>query len=116
MDHSMNRSEAVIQRDILVALNATGRCRVWRQNTGMATPPGSKRPVRFGVPGQADISGLVSGSGRRFELEVKRPGAKQSDTQRVFERVINDRGGYYGVATSVAEALAHLNRAYGVTA
>jgi hypothetical protein len=58
--------------------------------------------VRFGVPGQADISGLLS-SGRRVEIEVKSATGRQSPQQRAFEAMISKFGGLYILARSVED-------------
>jgi hypothetical protein len=56
--------------------------------------------VRFGVPGQADISGILVG-GRRLEIEVKGPTGRMSDQQRKFRAMIECFGGLYILARSV---------------
>jgi hypothetical protein len=103
--------EAAIQHDILLALTERcgGVCTVWRQNTGAARLPGkngAQQLVRFGVPGQADISGLFHGSGRRLEIEVKAPGGRQSASQKRFERVVRSCGGVYLLVDNTEDAVA----------
>lgn len=55
--------------------------------------------MRFGVPGMADLTGLVS-CGKRLEIEVKAPEGRQSVEQKVWERVIVSLGGLYCLARS----------------
>jgi len=96
--------------------------RVWRQNTGVAVPLSSvrkamnalragnyslaytilaqARPIKFGVNGQADITGLLA-DGRRLEVEVKGKGGRQSDAQKAFQGIIERMGGVYVLARCV---------------
>lgn len=74
--------------------------KLWRQNTGAFKVPESNRFIRFGVNGQADITGLTP-EGRRVEIEVKRPGGKQSPAQKEFEAMIKANGGIYVLVNSV---------------
>ena len=93
---------------ILVALGSRTDCRVWRQNTGVAAY--GHRAVRFGVPGQADISGIFA-DGRRIELEVKRPGERTTPEQDRWGAMIVKFGGVYAVVRSVEEAVAAVENA-----
>jgi len=58
--------------------------------------------VRFGLPGQADLTGILPG-GVRLEIEVKRPGCPQTHEQRAFQRMIERFGGVYVLARSVQD-------------
>lgn len=99
----MIESEHAIQQAILSALGRRRDVRVWRANSGMAF--GKARAVRFGVPGQADVSGILAG-GCRLELEVKRPGEKPTAQQVLFGEMIRRFGGVWAVVYSVEEAIA----------
>jgi len=103
-------TEQQIQQEILIALGRRPDCRVWRQNSGTAPSWDGKRVVRFGVPGCADISGLLI-DGRRLEIEVKKAGGKQSPDQVNFQRMIERFGGVYMLVYSVAEAVAGVDAA-----
>ena len=96
-------------RRILLAVGSRPDVRLWRANTGVGVTPDGARIVRFGIPGQADLSGLLI-DGRRLEIEVKMPGRTQSEAQLMFGEMILRYGGVYLLAHSVEEALA------GVTA
>lgn len=100
-------SEAQTQHDILKAWGSHPRLRIARVNTGAALvgPPGKpQRLVRFGVPGTADIVGLIAPSGRMLMIEVKALKGKQREAQVVMQRVVTAMGGLYVVARSLAEA------------
>lgn len=93
--------EAFIQFEILKAWGASPLLRLWRQNTGVAKM--GDRSVRFGIPGQGDLSGLILPNGRRLEIEVKSETGRQTEEQKRFERMITAFGGLYILARSVAE-------------
>lgn len=111
------------QREILLAWGATPHLRIWRQNTGVgwfcAGKPARKSdpgayPVKFGLKGQADISGVVLPSGRRLEIETKTVTGRQSDEQRSFQEMIERFGGLYVLARSLEDVDAALAK-IGVT-
>lgn len=95
-------SEAHIQQAVLAAWGAHPRLRIARVNTGAAMVKG--RMVKFGVPGTADIVGLIAPSGRMIQLEVKTLTGRQSDVQKRMERIVKQFGGVYAVVRSVADA------------
>lgn len=97
-----------IQQAILLALGQRRDLRLWRNNAGMAF--GKGRAVRFGVVGQADISGILTG-GRRLELEVKAPGERPTEEQVRFGSMITRYGGVWAVVRSVEEAIAAVDTA-----
>lgn len=102
------RLEGSVIADILLGI---GRefpvIRAWRNNAGAAILKGQL--VQFGMPGQADISGLIAPYGRRLEIEAKRPKeGKQSEAQATFEAMIISQGGVYILATSWELARAYL--------
>ncbi len=101
---SLKEHQELVDR-ILLALSRTGKCRVWKQPTGVARPlsdPGSV--VTFGLPGQADVSGLRC-DGIRIELEVKTGKATQSKEQKNWGAMIVKFGGIYAVCRSENDAL-----------
>jgi hypothetical protein len=56
----------------------------------------------FGRAGKPDITGCLNG--RRFEIEVKRPGQKPTEIQKKHLREWEAAGAIVGVAHSVEEA------------
>lgn len=106
-------SERQIQAEVLLALGARPDLgRFWRQNTGSARAfddPG--RVITFGVPGAADISGILRGSGRRVEIEIKTATGRQSLQQQRFEAMIRAMGGIYVVARCQDDAVLALEQA-----
>ena len=90
-------TEKQIQNEIMHYLSDKP-LRIWRQNTGVARHNG--RVVRYGIPGQADLSGILAG-GVRLEIEVKTVKGRQSDAQKNWQKMIEKYGGVYILARSV---------------
>lgn len=111
------KSEAMIQFEILEAWGAHSRLRLDRINTGVGwfnddgpcrkTDHGA-RPVRFNPKGTGDLVGLIAPWGRMLMIEAKTATGKQSKEQIVMQRVVTAFGGLYIVARSVADVDAAL--------
>ncbi len=93
-------TEHDLQNQILRTFATRSDMRLWRANTGAARF--GKRVVRFGIPGQADLTGILAG-GRRLEIEVKAPGGTQTIEQEHYQQIIQRFGGVYVLAYSVAD-------------
>lgn len=104
--------ESTLLHAVLAAWGAHPRLRLWRQNTGAATLNG--RLVRFGTPGAADIQGIIRPSGRFLAIECKSATGQQRDAQVKWQRMVEDHGGLYVLARSLADVDASL-AAIGVT-
>ena len=91
-------SEKAIQNDILRAFGTLPGLRLWRANTGVARI--GTRVIRFGIPGQADLTGILP-DGRRLEIEVKSPTGRQSPEQIAFQGMIEKFHGIYIFARSI---------------
>lgn len=90
--------EREIQNEIVRVFGTRADMRLWRANAGRAVFDG--RVVAFGVPGQADLTGILPG-GVRLEIEVKGPRGRQSREQADYQRMIERFGGVYVLARSV---------------
>ena len=101
------KSEHQIQNEILATFGARKDMRIWRQNTGAIVI--ENRMVKFGVPGQADITGLLIPSGRRIEIEVKDAKGRQRESQKKFQAMIEKAGGIYILARSVDDVYEKLS-------
>ena len=92
------RTETDIMIEVLKALYDLPGVWVYRNNCGVAKPPGAARAIRFGLPGQGDLSGIVQVStprgvlGVRLEVEVKTPTGKISPEQIAFGARITEMG------------------------
>jgi hypothetical protein len=103
--------ESEIQNAILHAFAGDVRVRLWRNNSGVASTRDGSRFVRFGVPGQADLSGILKG-GRRVELEVKTAAGRVSPQQQAFGEMVSRYGGLYAVVRCVEDAVAAVDGAF----
>lgn len=80
--------------------------RVWRRNV-IAAKIGD-RFIRSGLPGEADIDGILGPYGIWLSIEVKAGKDRQSEAQRTFQRMIEAHGGIYLIARDVESTLASL--------
>jgi len=119
-------AESPLLKQVLLAVGAHPELRVWRNNTGQAwtgndvfravkhgpvvVGPGdviirAAHPIRFGVPGSADIVGLKRG-GQFVSIEVK-DGAhgRLSEAQAKWGLMVKSLGGLWIVARSAEDAL-----------
>ena len=100
-------SEAQTQAAILLTFGTGYPLRLWRQNTGAARINGQL--VRFGTPGQADLSGVLEG-GRALFIEVKSATGRQSPQQKKFQIMVESLGALYVLARSVSDVHAALKK------
>ena len=103
--------EHAIQNQILHAFGTRPDMRLWRANTGVARY--GTRTVAFGVPGQADLTGVLPG-GTRLEIEVKSATGRQSRDQAAYQQMIERFGGVYVLARSVEDVWARIGGYLGV--
>ena len=91
-------TEKQIQNAILREFGTRGDIRLWRANAGASCIGG--RFIRFGIPGQADLTGILP-DGRRLEIEVKSAKGRQTAPQRNFQNMIERFNGMYILARSI---------------
>jgi hypothetical protein len=73
----------------------------YRRNTGaLETQLGF---VRFGLPGMADIGGILDSTA--YEIEIKTLKGIQSEAQKNWQRAVEKAGGVYILARSVDDCL-----------
>lgn len=98
-----------ITADLLIKIpEQFPQVRVWRNNRvkAMALGRGGKpRMIDAGINGQADISGIIGGSGKRLEIEVKAGDDELREAQIDFGHMIHSLGGAYIVARTVEGGL-----------
>ena len=117
-----------ITAEILIEVPRRFPARVWRSNAGGGVGMGQvraaiaairarnyedalealQRPIKFGVEGQADVSGIIrtpSGIGAVLAIEVKAGDDRQRPAQEAFEKMILAHGGCYVLAGSCDEAI-----------
>jgi hypothetical protein len=102
--------EIDIQQGVLLALGSRSDCKVWRNNVGTGRDP-SGRVIRFGVPGSADVFGILAPSGRFLALEIKSAKGRLRPEQAGWGEMVRRQGGIYEVVRSIEEAVAVVERA-----
>lgn len=106
-------SEPPLINSILIAASRIPGVRVWRQNSGVFMTDNG-RAVRAGIPGCADISGILQcdrGCGHRLEIECKTGRLKQSEQQVRFAAMVSSHGGVYILARTADDAVLAIQRA-----
>ena len=103
--------EKQAQAAILAELGSKPWCRLWPNPTGVARSMDGERTVSYGLPGSADLTGILN-DGRRLEIEVKSPTGKLQDNQADFGAMVGAFNGVYIVASSVSQVYKELAR-YG---
>jgi hypothetical protein len=107
---AMNQAETIIMNRILLAVGSRLDCWVWRNNVGAFEDP--KHPgrwIRFGVPGSADILGMLIPSGRMLGIEVKTPTGQLDEKQLRWRTKFIRSGGLYILARSEEQCVRELN-------
>lgn len=105
-------SETSRQNDTLIELQRAFPDAVFdRRNVGKARDPRTGRVIRFGMPGQADVWGIIDGL--HAEVEMKTDVGKQSKAQKNWQRAVERSGGIYIVARSPEDAIAQLREKLG---
>jgi hypothetical protein len=116
-------TESDVLKAVLDTLRAFG-VDADRRNTGVGENPRGQR-VRFGRPGDSDVSGTIPGSwgaasGRRLDVEVKRPsfdprrvhGQARAHFERQLDRLreLNRSGGFGLWIRDAGDLVRALNR------
>ena len=99
-------NETDIMRLCLIGLYRQYPSGLWyRRNTGaLKTDSGF---VRFGLPGMADIGGILHSIA--WEIEIKSAKGKQSDEQKNWQQAVERAGGIYILTRSVENCLEQIS-------
>ena len=98
---------------ILISIGMLPFVRVWKNATG-AYQDDRGLWVRYGLPGSADITGVLnhsSGVGLRLEIECKTGNAVQSKIQKNFQTMIINMGGLYLLARDAQSSVEFVHKA-----
>lgn len=102
-------TELMLTNQIIEYLNYTGKCFVWRVNSGMITSEykGKTRKIRMARAGTSDICGIRFSDGRFIALEVKLPGKEGNLTSLQSEYLdkMRNYGALTGMVTNCEHAL-----------
>jgi hypothetical protein len=99
MTSAIVSTEKSVQAAVLDYLNTLPYTKAWRQNRGAMlseytskrTGITKKRMVKFGIPGQSDISGICRGW--RLDIEIKRAGEVPTKNQAIYLATMTGIGG-----------------------
>ena len=100
--------ERDIQNAILREFATRSDLRLWVNPVGNAITPDGKQRIRFGLIGQADLTGILP-DGRRLEIEVKNETGQQRPAQVRYQDMIRKFNGLYILARSVDDVYAALH-------
>ena len=81
--------------DVLFHIGSTKYCRVWKQVNGVFKTVHGDRTVRVGLPGMADISGIIFRTGKRLEIECKTGSGALTKDQKKWQAMILAYDGIY---------------------
>ncbi len=90
-----------LKSQVLVRLSELGVF-AWSSPCAVATPLGTTRPTRFGLPGQPDIMAILPG-GRFLGIEVKTGSGRQSPEQRNWQARALAQGALYIVVRDLED-------------
>lgn len=100
--------ERDVQRAVMEWLSVKGIFH-WRMNNAGIFDAKTGGYRFHGLKGVSDILGIMpDGSGRILAIEVKRPGGKMTEAQKIFQQRIAELGGIATCVSSVAELEADL--------
>lgn len=92
--------------DLLFAFGSMPDVRIWIRVVGFDLT----RKIKYGVPGEPDLEGIVAPSGRMLCIEVKTGKAVLKKNQRLRRAMLEKFGALYIEARSVEQALADFHR------
>lgn len=91
--------ESEVLRAIHARLGSRPDVRLWRVNVAVAVPISQACPrcrpkaIRFGLPGMADLLGIVAPSGRMLSVEIKSEEGRMSKEQVAWSEMVTKFGG-----------------------
>lgn len=114
-------TEGQIQDAVRLVLGADPAGVWWRNNIGTAISTHGKQHIRYGVgnPGGADLIGLYRGRFVAIEIKtpasvgldgVRRVAGRQTPEQRLWQQLVERKGGIYAIVRSADEAHALLEQ------
>lgn len=91
--------ESDILRAVHGRLGSNPALRLWRVNVGVAVPISAAcarcrpRAIRFGLPGMADLMGIVAPTGRLLSIECKSDTGRMRPEQEAWDAMVRKFGG-----------------------
>lgn len=100
--------------DILYAVGSLPNVRLWPRHVGGVSNLGNtfnQRFIRYGIPGESDLQGILSPSGRYICFEIKTGKGKLSKAQKTWRDMMISFGAVYKECRSVEDALEAIKQA-----
>jgi len=95
---------------IMLAVGSLPNVRIWPRGVGLAKNMYNENVIRYGIPGESDLDGIIAPHGRRLHIEIKTGSGKLSEKQQKFKAMIEKFGGVYIEARSVEDCLTELKK------
>lgn len=109
MDNTKEHQELV--DNILFAIGSLPNFRVWPRQVGTGRALNNyKHVISYGIPGEADIQGIIKPHGKFLAIEVKTGKGKLSVKQKKWKDMILKYGGVHIEARSVDQVLTELKK------
>ena len=112
----LEMKEHDLQKQIFYKYGSLAWLRLWRNNTGKSVGlslvmkakregimPAFLPVTSYGTPGMPDILGIMAPTGRFIAIETKSSTGKQTQEQRLWDRMIISLGGIYILARSIED-------------
>jgi hypothetical protein len=96
------KPEGSLKKQILAWAEKDPRVCLWNNAVGLMTTPDGQRKYQMGLPGSADITGVLRG-GRRIEIETKSKVGKPKTNQLHFQRLVERYGALYVLARTLED-------------
>lgn len=97
-------NEATVLSRVMLDVGSLPNVRIWRQGVGRARSFDGERVMTFGIPGMADLSGILA-CGLRVEIECKAARGRLRLDQQRWRDMIRAMGGIWVEARSSDDVL-----------
>lgn len=98
--------------DILFHIGSRPECRLWPRVVGVGRALNNyDHVISYGIPGEADLQGIMAPSGRMIAIEVKTGQGVLSDKQKTWRAMAEKFGALYIEARSLEQAIEEVDKA-----
>ena len=87
--------------DIILEFGSRKNIRIWKRVVGFD----KKRKIRYGIPGEPDLEGIIKPYGRMLVVEVKTGKGRLNPKQKIRKVMLKKYGALYIEARSVKQAI-----------
>lgn len=108
---SQNKEHQKLVNEILLAVGSMPNIRLWKRVVGYDLV----KKIKYGLPGEADLDGIIGPHGRKLCIEVKTGTGRLSSDQKAYRDMVIKFGALYIEARSVETVLKALQDFRGGT-